>query len=143
MPLLENDPTVALKERWDIKNNTRCLVFEKSFSNPNVKYNDDELEEIYQTCPSVREYVFRCKSCSKEFLARHFDEEFERSKNWALRAGLVNIVDNPNTPIELIEKVASAKDHSGQITTHAQKVLVNRQSELVAQPTINSPSVSP
>jgi 3-methyladenine DNA glycosylase AlkC len=113
MPLLENDPTIALTERWDLKKDMHVRVFMDSFSNPKVKYTDDLLEEIHRTCPSVSDCVFRSRSCSKEFLVRHFDEEFERSTNSANQNGLVNIVSNPNTPFELVYKVITVRGPAG------------------------------
>jgi len=116
MPLLEKDPTLALNERWDLKKDMHQWVFVQSFSNPKVKYTDALLEAIHQTCPSVRDVVFRSPSCSKEFLVRHFDEEFERASNSTHQGGLVNLVSNPKTPLDLVEKVAKARGFQGGVT---------------------------
>ena len=139
MDLLEQDTTVALQERWDIKNRARQLVFQRSFANPKVKYTDQLLEEIYVTCPSVRENLYLSSSCSKDFLTRHFDEEFMRGRNWLFQWGIINMINNPNMPIELIEKVASAKPYSATDAppNTAQRILVKRRPELMAQPKNN------
>ena len=135
MPMLENDPKTALAERWDRKSIQHRNVFIESFSNPRVKYTDDLLEEIRQTCPEVRDYVFSCQSCSKEFLVRHFDEEYMLSTKWSYQHGLEDIIANPNTPIELVEKVASSGDFAhvrgnrGDIAQQAQMILAKRKSE--------------
>ena len=145
MDLLEQDSTIALQERWDIKNGARQLVFQRSFANPKVKYTDQLLEEICVTCPTVRDDLYLSSSCSKEFLARHFDEEFERGKNWVFQDGIIHMINNPNMPIELIEKMASAKSYSAtDAPPHvAQRVLAKRRSELMAQPINNQKQLSP
>jgi hypothetical protein len=141
MPLLENDPKTALAGRWDIKNETRRRVFVESFSNPNVKYNDDLLEEIYQTCPTIQDDVFKCRACSKEFLTRHFDEKFQQSNNWVFQHRIDNLISNPNTPIELVEKVATTKGYPPAAAGLAQRILAKRKSEQLLQAI--TPSVSP
>ena len=135
MPLLENNPGIALTERWDIKNKWRKAVFAASFTNSAVKYTGDDIEAIFQSCPSIRDDIFRSQFCTKEFLSAHFDEEFDRGRNVLTQNGLNNLVANPNTPIELVEKIASARYYSVVVTSRAQKILAKRQSELVTKPT--------
>ncbi len=139
MPLLQTNLQIALEERWDTKNKARELVFKKSFTNPRVKYTGELLEEIYQTCPMVRDDLYACESCSSAFFSRHFDEEFARGKNWVFQRGIINMISNPNMPIELIEKVASAKPYSATDAPPrvAQRILEKRRSELMVQPKNN------
>jgi hypothetical protein len=141
MSLLEKDPRTGLTERWDqphdrlsYEDDQRRIIFAQSFSNPNVKYSDDLLEEIYKTCPSLHDYVFRCQGCSKEFLTKHFEEKFQQSQKPASQSELLAIMSNPNTPIELVEKVATAKDYPINISRGAKQILAKRRSEL-AMPT--------
>ena len=132
--LLEANPRVALQERWDLKGGEYECAFVESFTNPNVKYTDELLEAIHQNCPSVKDYVFRSKSCSRGFLIQHFDEEYQIGMNWESYFGLKNIVSNPNTPIELVEKVASSQTRSGAVEP-AKKAIVQRKAEQVTDPT--------
>ncbi len=129
MPLLENNPTLGIMERWDLKKDQHKRVFLESFSNPKVKYTDELLEKIHQTCPSIQDCVFHSQSCSREFLARHFDEEFERGKNPAYQGALMAIVSNPNTPLELVEKVASTQGFAGGVSISAEHALRQRASK--------------
>jgi hypothetical protein len=129
MPLLESNPKTALAERWDIKNSARRRVFVDSFSNPNVKYDDDFLEAIYQTCPTLQDDIFRSQSCSKEFLARHFDEIFKQSSVWVFQHRIDNLISNPNTPIELVQKVATTPNYPPAAAALAKRILAKRQSE--------------
>ncbi len=123
MPLLESDPTLGFKERWDRKSKQHCRVFANSFSNPNVKYTDSILEDIYQNCTNVSCYVFCSKSCTPEFLAKHYDEESEKDKGMAIRKGRENIVSNPNTPFELVYKASTigVSGANGAITNRTQE----------------------
>jgi hypothetical protein len=150
MPSLENDPSIAFRERWDTSTNyVKRAAFEKSFADPNVKYSEGLLETIYQSCPQIRDAVLTSQSCSKEFLAKHFDDEFARAHKWEWK-GLDNLISNPNTPIELVEKVALPQNYhypiaSGlqNVITHAQQILAERRLEQIKQaadsPITNSP----
>ena len=126
MLLLEKNPEIAFQERWDTNDWHHWHAFVSSFSNSKVKYSDDLLEQIHHTCPKVQEYVFRSQSCSKEFLTRHFDEEYMEGKYPVYSPALINIVENPNTPIELVEKVASNHDYRAP-AYRALAVLAKRQ----------------
>jgi hypothetical protein len=134
MKLLENNPRLGLEENWD-KKYPDYVFFIESFSNPSVKYNDDLLEQIYQNCPEVQDYVFRCQYCSANFLAKHFDEAYIRSVKWPTENSLEDIISNPNTPIELIEKVAASHDfehtigNRANLSHQAQQILNKRHSE--------------
>ena len=134
MKLLENNPRLGLEENWD-KKYPKYIFFIESFSNPNVKYNDDLLEQIYQNCPEVQDYVFRCQYCSASFLMRHFDEAYTRSTKWSYQHSLEDILANPNTPIDLIEKVAASKDfertigNHGNLSYQAQQILSKQHSK--------------
>ena len=142
MPLLEKDPALGLKERWDLKKDLHRWVFIQSFSNPKIKYTDALLEEIHQTCPSIRDCVFSCQSCSKDFLTRHFDEEFERAKNPANQGGLAAIVSNTNTPIDLVEKAASTKEFTSGVILPAEQALSQRSSKSWMEMLIKDPSIA-
>jgi len=142
MPLLEKDPALGLKERWDLKKDIHRWVFIQSFSNPKIKYTDALLEKIHETCPSIQDCVFSSKSCSKEFLAKHFDEEFERAKNPAYQGGLATIASNPNTPLDLVEKVATARGYAGGVTLPAQSALNQRRWERLMPLLKNDPSIA-
>ena len=134
MNLLENDSRIALKERWDIMNRARRSVFQNSFASPNVKYSSDLLEQIYQICPSIRGYVFDSTSCSKEFIANHFEEVCQNaSKSASSCDELRRIVSNPNTPIDLVEKVASSQTVPLQAAFPAREILKKRRSEQTSQ----------
>jgi hypothetical protein len=144
MSLLENNPEIAFNERWDHKASSYQRVFQDSFSNPNVKYSVETLEEIYQyisRAPGLQDYIYCSRSCSKEFLARHFDEERQRSRNISY-TGLANLVSNPNTPLDLVEKVAASGTIPVGAVYPARKILSQRKSEQLSQPKTNAPSVS-
>ena len=135
MSMLERDPSTGLKERWDLKNDIHSYVFKESFSNTNVNYTDDLLENIYQTCPSIRSEVFSCLYCSTNLLARHFDEEFKQVSVTQFPRGLELMIKNPNMPTELLEKVASSNNDERSVAAYAKAILTIRQRKLMTQPT--------
>jgi hypothetical protein len=141
MRLLEDDPTIAYRERWDLKDSHHKNVFQGSFSNPNVKYTPELIEKIYKAIPSMRAYEFTSIACSSEFLAQHFDEAYQQAIHVNYEP-LAWMVQNPNTPIELVEKVASSKTLPGGAVHPAKRSLKKRQTsqikKLLESPTTNS-----
>jgi len=110
-------------------------VFKNSFFNPKVKYPDASLEIVYRQLNLLyRDFVFRSESCSKEFITRHFDEEFERCVKTGYQPTLINIVSNPNTPIILIQNVISSQTAPVGVTRQAKIILRKRQLERIKEP---------
>jgi hypothetical protein len=151
MTSLENDPGIALKERWDLVDSrpqgktqtqpdySRRHVFVASFSNPNVKYSQEQIEIIYKNMPDVSDFVFLCRGCSTEFLVSHFEEAYTKAAHFVSWFELASIVSNPNTPQELVEKIASARNLPGGATGAAQQALYQRRSKS----STNVPRASP
>ena len=137
MTLLEEDPSIAIKENWDELNSPKRDAFIASFSNPKVKYTTNMVEDIYRTLPDLRRYLYRSQSCSPKFLAAHFDEAYQRSIH-SNYDELASIVSNPNTPLELVEKVASSKKIPMAAVYPAREILKKRYSEQT-QPAADKP----
>jgi hypothetical protein len=124
---LENDPGIAFKEGWNLELSPWWEVIIASFSDQKVKYNDDLLEKFHRQYPGLRDSVYCSRGASKEFLVRHFDEEYQRCQNISY-TGLANLVSNPNTPLDLVQRVASSNLPFGAIEP-ARKALAGRRSE--------------
>lgn len=119
------DPSVALREDWAAKSDSHYRVFLNSFSDDQVRYTPELLEEIYDRVPSMRDYLFRSKACTTEFLVRHFDEAYDRSFGISYTR-LASIVSNPNTPLPLVEKVARSETIPGGAVQPARNALAAR-----------------
>jgi hypothetical protein len=62
------------------------------------------VERIYAEVPSFREGIFTQAACTPEFISAHFQEAFDLArKNFPDM--LANIVDNPHTPLQLVQRV--------------------------------------
>lgn len=141
MTVLEANPQIAITEKWDrldvygsgrgqMQTDTHRRVLVASFSNPKVHYTQDQIENIYEKMlPAVSAGVFRSQSCSQEFLAKHFDAEFKRAANYGPWNRLAAIVSNPNAPLDLVEKIATAQGFAGGATMAAQQALHERHGE--------------
>lgn len=130
MEQLENDPGVGIREKWFELDEQHQQVLKKSFSNPKVKYSDESLEIVYQQAnPSYRHYIFRSGVCSREFIVRHFDDEYEH----CVKTDDINsfwwILCNPNTPTELVQKVSLSQVAPIRIVSEANYILRTRQTE--------------
>ncbi|QWV94299.1 hypothetical protein KP004_03695 [Geomonas oryzisoli] len=103
------NPEIVLSEHWaTTADATKETAFRESFGDPAVYYDLRLLKRIYNEVPRMREYVFLHPACDREFIEEHFDEAFKRAEkvNYTM---LASMMKNPNTPIELVEKVASSK----------------------------------
>lgn len=80
----------------------------ESFGDPSVRYNLQQLKKIYDEAPNMGDYVFLHPACNKEFIEEHFDEALKRSEKISYRM-LASMMKNPNTPIELVERIATSK----------------------------------
>jgi hypothetical protein len=127
-----SDPQIAIRERWDIANDSRWKIFSDSFGNAKIKYTEPLLKQIYTNCPGMREFLFRDPACSAEFLSAHFDEAYERCKNINYEM-LASIVSNVNTPIDLVQKVATSGDLPVGAVYPARNQLKERQNETKAK----------
>ena len=102
---------------------------------PKVKYSDESLETVYeQANPTYRDcYIFRSGSCSKEFIVRHFDDEYEHCVKTGDIHSLWGMLSNPNTLTELVQKVSLSQDAPIGIVRQANDVLRKRQTERVGE----------
>ena len=105
--ILRRDPEIALRERWYAIYDEHVRVFGDSLKDPTVPYSLQLLKRFYDEAPTTRDGIFAHPACDSTFLSEHFQEAYERavSINYGM---LASIVSNPDTPIELVEKVASS-----------------------------------
>lgn len=122
---IEADPSIGLRDQWDNKSHTHSKMFTESFSNDRVKYTPALLEMIYEQVPEQRDYLFRSKACTPTFLAKHFDEAYDRCLQKSY-GRLASIVANPNTPLPLVKKVARSKTICSGAVLPAQEALKKR-----------------
>jgi len=107
--ILRRDPSIALTEHWEGKHDERTMVYCNSFSDPSIPYTPKLVEQIYRESPLMRGYLFASSACTTEFIKEHFDEAYRLATREDY-SPLACMVSNPNTPLELIEKVASSKE---------------------------------
>ena len=67
-------------------------------------------------------------------MTKHLEEKLQESQKPASQGELLAIMSNPNTPVELVEKVATAKDYPINISRRAQQILAKRRSEHLTEP---------
>jgi hypothetical protein len=147
MTLLESDPEIGIEQRWDQitvpvhgkaqsqPDFSRRRVFMASFSNPNVNYTLEQVEGIYRDMPELRAAVLCSRAWPSEFLVSHFDEAYQKAATHESCGALASLVSNPNTPIDLVEKVAANAALPGGATLAAQQALSQRRT--VASPLLH------
>jgi len=109
---LKSDPEVALRERWFAGDDQHRYVMSASLRDGTVNYEFTLLKQIYEEDPSMSA-IFAHPACKASFLAEHFKkayEEYDAYFHGKVRySPLRDIVSNPNTPRELVEKVATSQ----------------------------------
>ncbi len=86
------------------------------------------LTRLYVEAPQFRIAILSHPRCPTNLLTENFQEAYEKSFNHSYEM-LAAIVSNPNTPIELVEKVANAHDVPGGAVYPAQCELKRRNSK--------------
>jgi hypothetical protein len=124
---LQRDPEIALREKWYLKGNEKGQIFSFSFGNSDVPYT---LEQLKRLClliesPGIRDQLFRHPSCDATFLSEHFQEACDRAARGEVSM-FDSIVSNPNTPRELLERVAVQNTLRHGIAESAQEALKKR-----------------
>ena len=105
---LRRDPEIALREKWYELHREHREAFHDSLKDPAVPYTLDLLKRFYTEAPVTRDVIFSHPACDAAFLSEHFEEACERAASINLQM-LAAIVSNPNTPRELVERVATSR----------------------------------
>jgi formylglycine-generating enzyme required for sulfatase activity len=102
---LKADPEIALREHWFTNPNTpKWRAFYVAVVHQEVQFSASQVEQIYAEVPSFRELVFKQATCTPEFISAHFQEAFDLARKNSPEM-LVNIIDNPHTPVQLVQRV--------------------------------------
>jgi len=106
---LKDDPSVALSLHWEEIWDYRRGVIIDSFRDSSVPFSLDQLRNLYSNHPSIRDYLFAHEACDSDFIASHFEEARALSFHLSYER-LASIGRNKNTPLNLLEEIASSKD---------------------------------
>jgi len=108
--LIISDPNIAFREHWYLSSDTfKQQAFRNSLDDPTVNYTLEMLQSIYDEAPAMRDAIFRQRNCSREFISAHYTEAYALCNEKLNCDMLGGMMKNPNTPIELIEKIAESK----------------------------------
>jgi hypothetical protein len=105
---LQRDPEIALREQWYLLYDEHGRAFNDSIKDPNIPYTLDLLKRFYAEAPVTRDVIFSHPACDTAFLSEHFQEAYDRAHSISYGM-LASLVSNPNTPRELVEKVAQSE----------------------------------
>lgn len=130
---LKQDPEIVLREKWYLTHDSREGMMRYSFARVEIQYTEDQLQRIYEVAPKMRDDLFQSSGCSREFLAAHFQEAYDRAEK-INHSMLRHIVSHPNAPLELVEKVAQAKDRPWGAVQAARMALEKRKGEAKSGP---------
>ena len=124
---IEADPEIVLREHWDGPGNSYHYgAYWQSFGDPAVHYTASQLQRIYDEAPAMRDYVFQQPACTPEFITARFQEAWARQPKISYVL-LANIATNPNTPLEVVEKIAQTPGLPVGATQPAQAALKKRK----------------
>ncbi len=119
------DPEIVLRERWFAQSYEHRKAFANSLTDSQVCYSLSLLKKLYAEAPEARDALFIAPGCDAAFLTEHFQEAWDRAEyiNYEM---LASIVSNPNTPLDLVEKVAQSHTLPMGAVEPAQKALQTR-----------------
>ena len=119
---LRRDPEIVLREKWYEANDLRYQAFEDSVWDSTIPYSLGLLKRLYVEAPVTRDVIFTHPACDAAFLSEHFQEAWARagSVNYGM---LASIASNPNTPRELVERVADSSNLPGGPAEAAKEAL--------------------
>ena len=137
---IKADPEIALREHWFTTNNLEKEhaffdVLANHSGEPEVQFSASQVERIYaEMPPEHRDMLFKQAACTPEFISAHFQEAFDlASKN--LPDMLVNILQHPHTPLQLVEQVMFfQKQLPSELPYQAGKILRLHKSDVPADP---------
>ena len=124
---IRQNPQVIFDKKWHTsKNNAHVRAIILSLGDPDVPFTEEMICRLIDEAPVYKNYAFRHPCCSSEFLAVNFDEAYERAKSGDYRM-LAAIVSHPNTPIEIVERIAASQEVPVGAVHAAQRELKRRR----------------
>lgn len=105
-------------------------AFEASLKDPETNFTVEMLERLMTESPGYNILILRHPKCPTHLLVEHFTKAYNESISHSEYRPLASIVSNPNTPIELVEKVAKSQNIPVGAVYPAQEALKHRQREL-------------
>ena len=131
---LREDLTVAVRERWNLSTDLqRFAALKYSLEDPDHVYSEDTLRLIYAEFPEMQSYVVQNRGCTPEFLRARFDEAFRELQQKGFESKLAGIMRNPNTPIDLVEKIAVYPEHLYEAAAAAVNALKLREGRYIVR----------
>lgn len=123
--MIRESPQIVLDRDWHLSEDpivTRAV--EGSIADTNTPYTAEMLETMFSEAPRYRDAILAHPACPTRLLVDNFQEAFDKSRMFPMT--LVAILKNPNTPIELLEKVSRSRcDQNG----FAEDILKRRQAK--------------
>lgn len=124
---IRTSPSVIFQKGWHLSDDPLTVrAVTASFRDPGTCYSAEMLERLYVEAPRYRPGVLANPACPPHLLVDHFQEAYERAGSASYEM-LAAIVSNPNTPTELVEKVATSQTIPVGAVYPARKELKRRQ----------------
>ncbi len=102
---LEADPQRGLRERWFASTDPmKTQVFSSSLQDPGVRYNGEQLQQIYVAVPALRAQVLWNPACPAEVLTACLPDAFAEATKYSYPK-LQAILQHRNTPVPLLAAI--------------------------------------
>lgn len=127
--VIRQDPQGVFDKKWHTSSDpliARAVGI--SLHDGQTRYTAGMLERLMVESPQHKNHIFAHPLCPTHLLVENFQHAHDQSFHLSYEP-LAAIVSNPNTPIELIEKVASSRDVPVGAVYPARDALKRRQKE--------------
>jgi uncharacterized membrane protein YeaQ/YmgE (transglycosylase-associated protein family) len=120
---IQDNPSLLRSKNWTNATAPEVRAFKNSLEFGTGPYTEEDIVYIYDTYPSFRIRAFRHPSCPERLLVKHFDEAWHLCESGQSYGMLAAICSNPNTPVELLKRVAESTTLVGGAKHPAQATL--------------------
>ena len=123
------DPSVIFDSRWIASEDPLVAqAIGTSLGDTNTIYTAEILERLMTEAPRYKYNILANPRCPTHLLVESFQEAYDNAYHVSYEH-LAIIVSNPNTPIELVEKVAKSQDIPVGAVYPARDALKRRKAE--------------
>ncbi len=118
---IQKDPSLLRSRDWSKAAPPERRAFSNSLEFGTAPYISEDIVYVYETYSAIN--AFRHPACPESLLTEHFEQAWDLCESGQSYGMLAAICSNPNTPVELLERVAGSKSLASGAVRPAQKTL--------------------
>ena len=128
---LQNDSSLLRSKNWSTASNPEKRALKYSLELGAKNFTEEDVVFVFETYEQHRLSAFMHPKFPEHLLVKHFDEAWDLCESDKGYSMLAAICSNPNTPVNLLTRVAESKTLMGGAVSPAQQTLkkIKRQNK--------------